>query len=188
MNSTTFYIDLLCLLPLDFLYLSLEFQSMLHVCRLVKIYRFGEFLDRTERHTKYPNLFRLFSLVHYLLVAFHCKSFIFYKLHKGTGFGSGNNTLFRREFPDLARGLSEMEGILYRGIIDNVDSSDIKFAREIAQQDITKLYLMSCCWTILAMTILGLWCSLPSLAILPVNFRIFLQQGKAFKASYPLLI
>ena len=26
MNSTTFYIDLLCLLPLDFLYLSLEFQ------------------------------------------------------------------------------------------------------------------------------------------------------------------
>ena len=28
MNSTTFYIDLLCLLPLDFLYLSLEFQVM----------------------------------------------------------------------------------------------------------------------------------------------------------------
>ena len=46
MNSTTFYIDLLCLLPLDFLYLSLEFQSMLRVCRLVKIYRFWEFLDR----------------------------------------------------------------------------------------------------------------------------------------------
>ena len=35
-NSTTFYIDLLCLLPLDFLYLSLDFQSMLRVCRLVK--------------------------------------------------------------------------------------------------------------------------------------------------------
>ena len=118
MNSTTFYIDLLCLLPLDFLYLSLEFQSMLRVCRLVKIYRFWEFLDRcilspfswlpihtplkkkefceqiqkrgggchifhtysiidmeekkkksdevltrTERHTNYPNLFRMFSLV-----------------------------------------------------------------------------------------------------------------------------
>ena len=47
MNSTTFYIDLLCLLPLDFLYLSLEFQSMLRVCRLVKIYRFWEFLDRS---------------------------------------------------------------------------------------------------------------------------------------------
>ena len=31
MNSTTFYIDLLCLLPLDFLYLSLEFQVSLRV-------------------------------------------------------------------------------------------------------------------------------------------------------------
>ena len=35
-NTTTFYIDLLCLLPLDVLYLSLNFQSMLRVCRLVK--------------------------------------------------------------------------------------------------------------------------------------------------------
>ena len=67
MNTTTFYVDLLCLLPLDFLYLSLDFQSMLRVCRLVKIYRFWEFLDRTERHTNYPNFFRLCSLVHYLL-------------------------------------------------------------------------------------------------------------------------
>jgi len=155
MNSTTFYIDLLCLLPLDFLYLSLEFQSMLRVCRLVKIYRFWEFLDRTERHTNYPNLFRLLSLVHYLLVAFHWNSCIFYKLHKGTGFGSGNNTLFGQEFPDLAAGLSEMEGIVSRGKIDNVDGGDIEFAREIAQQDITKLYLMSYYWTILAMTTVG---------------------------------
>jgi cyclic nucleotide gated channel alpha 3 len=27
MNSTTFYVDMLCLLPLDFLYLSLHFQA-----------------------------------------------------------------------------------------------------------------------------------------------------------------
>ena len=103
MNTTTFYIDLLCLLPLDALYLSLDFQSMLRVCRLVKIYRFWEFLDRTERHTNYPNLFRLCSLMHYLLVAFHWNACIFYAIHKGTGFGSANNTLFGQEYPDLAR-------------------------------------------------------------------------------------
>ena len=103
MNTTTFYVDLLCLLPLDFLYLSLHFQSMLRVCRLVKIYRFWEFLDRTERHTNYPNFFRLCSLVHYLLVAFHWNACIFYAIHKGTGFGSANNTLFGQEYPDLAR-------------------------------------------------------------------------------------
>jgi len=38
-NSTTFYIDILCLLPLDFLYLSVGFNSMLRSFRLVKIYR-----------------------------------------------------------------------------------------------------------------------------------------------------
>ena len=30
MNSTTFYVDMLCLLPLDFLYLSLHFQVYIH--------------------------------------------------------------------------------------------------------------------------------------------------------------
>ena len=76
---------------------------MLRLCRLVKIYRFWEWLDRTERHTNYPNLFRLVSLMHYLLVAFHWNACIFYAIHKGTGFGSGNNTLFGQEYPDLAR-------------------------------------------------------------------------------------
>jgi len=113
MNTTTFYIDLLCLLPLDFLYLSLDFQSMLRVCRLVKIYRFWEFLDRTERHTNYPNMFRLCSLMHYLLVAFHWNSCIFYAIHKGTGFGSGNNTLFGQEYPDLAKEYRNMSILIF---------------------------------------------------------------------------
>ena len=39
MNSTTFYIDALCLLPLDFLYLSLGFKSILRIFRLVKVYQ-----------------------------------------------------------------------------------------------------------------------------------------------------
>ena len=39
MNSTTFYIDCLCLLPLDCLYLSIGFNSILRSFRLVKIYR-----------------------------------------------------------------------------------------------------------------------------------------------------
>lgn len=38
-NSTTFYMDILCLLPLDFLYLSIGFNSILRGFRLVKIYR-----------------------------------------------------------------------------------------------------------------------------------------------------
>ncbi|VEN45137.1 unnamed protein product, partial [Callosobruchus maculatus] len=68
MNSTTFYIDCLCLLPLDFLYLSIG----------------------TERHTNYPNLFRSSSLIHYLLVIFHWNGCLFHIILKNDGFGSKN--------------------------------------------------------------------------------------------------
>ena len=78
MNSTTFYVDCLCLLPLDFLYLSIGFNSMLRCFRLVKIYRFWTFMDRTERHTNYPNVFRSISLVHYLLVIFHWNACLYH--------------------------------------------------------------------------------------------------------------
>ncbi|XP_066973362.1 cyclic nucleotide-gated channel beta-1 isoform X2 [Macrobrachium rosenbergii] len=86
MNSTTFYIDCLCLLPLDFLYLSINFKSILRCFRLVKIYKYWHFLDRTERHTNSPNLFRSISLIHYLLVIFHWNTCLFYIIAKNDGF------------------------------------------------------------------------------------------------------
>lgn len=87
MNSTTFYVDCLCLLPLDFLYLSLGFKSILRIFRLVKVYQFWAFMDRSERHTNYPNLLRFVSLIHYLLLVFHWNACLFHLLHYSTGFG-----------------------------------------------------------------------------------------------------
>ena len=78
MNSMTFYIDCLCLLPLDFLYLSIGFRSIFRCFRLVKIYRFWAFLDRTERHTNYPNLVRTVTLLHYLLAIYHWNACLIY--------------------------------------------------------------------------------------------------------------
>lgn len=77
-NATVFYIDCLCLLPLDFLYLSIGFCSILRCFRLVKVYRFWAFLDRTERHTNYPNVMRTMTLMHYLLALFHWNACLFY--------------------------------------------------------------------------------------------------------------
>lgn len=71
MNSMTFYVDCLCLLPLDFLYLSVGFRSLFRCFRLVKIYRFWAFLDRTERHTNHPNVVRTLALLHYLFCIYH---------------------------------------------------------------------------------------------------------------------
>ncbi|KAJ8309682.1 hypothetical protein KUTeg_011547 [Tegillarca granosa] len=64
MNTTLFYIDCLCLLP------------------LVKVYRFWAFLDRTERHTNYPNLIRTMTLMHYLLALFHWNACLYYLVAK----------------------------------------------------------------------------------------------------------
>lgn len=90
MNCTIFYIDCLCLLPLDFLYLSIGFKSILRCFRLVKIYRFWAFLDRTERHTNYPNIFRTLSLLHYILAIFHWNACLTHIINIKDGFGSRN--------------------------------------------------------------------------------------------------
>ncbi|XP_035739050.1 cGMP-gated cation channel alpha-1-like isoform X5 [Vespa mandarinia] len=102
-NSTTFYIDILCLLPLDFLYLSIGFNSMLRSFRLVKIYRFWAFMDWTERHTNYPNLFRSTSLIHYLLVIFHWNGCLFHIIHKNNGFGSKDWVFSNSETADVVK-------------------------------------------------------------------------------------
>ncbi|KPI93392.1 Cyclic nucleotide-gated channel rod photoreceptor subunit alpha [Papilio xuthus] len=103
MNSTTFYIDCLCLLPLDFLYLSIGFNSILRSFRLVKIYRFWAFMDRTERHTNYPNLFRSTSLIHYLLVIFHWNGCLYHIIYKNNGFGSKNWVYHDTESADVVK-------------------------------------------------------------------------------------
>uniref|UniRef100_A0A1I8P5U7 Ion transport domain-containing protein n=1 Tax=Stomoxys calcitrans TaxID=35570 RepID=A0A1I8P5U7_STOCA len=103
MNSTIFYIDCLCLLPLDFLYLSIGFNSILRSFRLVKIYRFWAFMDRTERHTNYPNLFRSLALIHYLLVIFHWNGCLYHIIHKNNGFGSRNWVYHDSESADVVK-------------------------------------------------------------------------------------
>ncbi|EZA53541.1 Cyclic nucleotide-gated cation channel alpha-3 [Ooceraea biroi] len=102
-NSTTFYIDILCLLPLDFLYLSVGYNSMLRSFRLVKIYRFWAFMDRTERHTNYPNMFRSASLIHYLLVIFHWNGCLYHIVYKNNGFGSKDWVFGDSETADVVK-------------------------------------------------------------------------------------
>lgn len=71
MNSTKFYMDCLSLLPLDFLYLSLGYRSILRCFRLTKVYKGYAFVEKTERHTNYPNVLRGLLLLHAVLLIFH---------------------------------------------------------------------------------------------------------------------
>ena len=102
MNTTTFYIDLLCLLPLDFLYLSIGFCSILRCFRLVKVYRFWTFLDRTERHTNYPNVMRTLTLMHYLIALFHWNACL-YNIVANTTEKHSKPWEFPKENGDVAR-------------------------------------------------------------------------------------
>ncbi|VDP84269.1 unnamed protein product [Echinostoma caproni] len=76
-NSTQFYVDCLSLLPLDFLYLSVGFNSMLRIFRLCKVYKFWQFLDRAERHSTYPNVMRSAKLLFYYLTILHWNACVF---------------------------------------------------------------------------------------------------------------
>uniref|UniRef100_A0A914V3A6 Ion transport domain-containing protein n=1 Tax=Plectus sambesii TaxID=2011161 RepID=A0A914V3A6_9BILA len=78
MNSLHFYLGCLSLLPLDVLYLSFGYLSVVRCIRLVKIYKFWAFIDISERHTSYPNSFRVLVLIHYLLLVFHWNACILY--------------------------------------------------------------------------------------------------------------
>lgn len=89
--SMMFYLDMLCLLPLDALYLSIGFNSLLRCSRLVKVYKLLKFLDITERHTNYPNLFRIGLMLHYLLLIFHWNAAIFYLIMKHSSAFSNEN-------------------------------------------------------------------------------------------------
>lgn len=56
----------------------------------IKLYRFWAFMDRTERHTNYPNFVRSSYLIHTLLVVFHWNGCVFHLVLKNDGFGSKN--------------------------------------------------------------------------------------------------
>jgi hypothetical protein len=133
MNSTIFYVDCLCLLPLDFLYLSIGFQSMLRCFRLVKIYRFWAFLDRTERHTNYPNVVRTVTLLHYLFAIYHWNACLLHTVTKNM-----NN---RDEWapPQVAR-LSSAAETVGNGSVG---------------EDVFGTYLRSLYWSTLALTTVG---------------------------------
>ncbi|TNN10959.1 Cyclic nucleotide-gated cation channel subunit A isoform 2 [Schistosoma japonicum] len=77
LNSSRFYIDCLSLLPLDFLYLSIGFKSVLRIFRLCKVYKFWQFMDRAERHANYPNLMRSTKLLLYYLTFLHWNACVF---------------------------------------------------------------------------------------------------------------
>ncbi len=80
-----FWCDVISILPTDLAYLALGVDAVyLRFNRLLRAPRLMEFFDRTETRTSYPNLFRIWNLVWYLLVIIHWNACVYFQVRTST--------------------------------------------------------------------------------------------------------
>ena len=88
LHTRAFYLDAASVVPLDIAYIFIKHEPAIRMNRLIKYHRFWHFLDRTESRTSYPNLFRLASLMQFILVIIHWNACIYFIVSRKIGFGS----------------------------------------------------------------------------------------------------
>ncbi len=85
-KSSTFIVDVLSLIPTDFL--MLIFGMGYPIVRLNRLLRYGrvaEFVERMETRTSFPNAFRIIVLVLQIVVIIHWNGCIFFAISKEIG-------------------------------------------------------------------------------------------------------
>uniref|UniRef100_A0A672FCB9 Cyclic nucleotide gated channel subunit alpha 2 n=1 Tax=Salarias fasciatus TaxID=181472 RepID=A0A672FCB9_SALFA len=83
-------LDICSVLPTDLLYLwvGMSYTPLLRFNRLLRLSRLFELFERTETRTGYPNAFRIWKLVLYILVIIHWNACGYYSFSKVLGLGS----------------------------------------------------------------------------------------------------
>ncbi|XP_043913020.1 cyclic nucleotide-gated olfactory channel [Protopterus annectens] len=88
-STLQFKLDILSILPTDLAYIAIGIHGTeVRFNRLLHFPRMFEFFDRTETRTSYPNIFRIFNLVLYILIIIHWNGCIYYAISKSIGFGT----------------------------------------------------------------------------------------------------
>ncbi|XP_031554711.1 cyclic nucleotide-gated olfactory channel-like isoform X2 [Actinia tenebrosa] len=87
-RSASFYLDAASIIPLDFLYIFVGLNPAVRLNRIIKFHRFWHFLDRTESRTTLPNVIRIASLVHFILMIIHWNACIYFMVSQAIGFGT----------------------------------------------------------------------------------------------------
>lgn len=85
-QSKAFILDLLALLPTDLLQFNFGSNPLLRFPRFLKIYRVYHYYYMVESRTVYPNLWRVFNLIHILLILAHWFGCFYYLLSEAEGF------------------------------------------------------------------------------------------------------
>ncbi|XP_077888529.1 cyclic nucleotide-gated channel beta-1 isoform X2 [Ictidomys tridecemlineatus] len=88
LRSRRFKMDLLCLLPLDLLYLKLGMNPLLRLPRCLKYMAFFEFNNRLEAILSKAYVYRVIRTTAYLLYSLHLNSCLYYWASSYQGIGS----------------------------------------------------------------------------------------------------
>ncbi|CAF3055419.1 unnamed protein product [Rotaria socialis] len=90
MRSRAFILDLISLLPTDFLYFvpKLRLVPALRFNRLFRIYRTFEFSDKVETQTNHPNVFRLVSLLIIIMIIIHWNACFYFIISRWIGYST----------------------------------------------------------------------------------------------------
>ena len=91
-TSFFFKLDLAAVIPFDLLFMILlrttHVPSLVHLPKMLKVYRLREFFDRTEIRTHFPNACRMLFLTHNVVVIIHWNGCAYFWLCRILGFGS----------------------------------------------------------------------------------------------------
>ena len=90
-TTRNFKLDVISILPLDWLWILLTWSSppaVLHTFKLMKFYRFRHFMERTESRSHYPNVCRVVFLLHNLLVIIHWNACLYFLMSTWIGLGT----------------------------------------------------------------------------------------------------
>ncbi|XP_015266667.1 PREDICTED: cyclic nucleotide-gated cation channel beta-1 [Gekko japonicus] len=88
LKSQRFKMDLICLLPLDFLYFKVGVNSLLRLPRCLKYMAFFEFNNRLEAILSKAYVYRVIRITAYLLFSLHVNSCLYYWASSINGLGS----------------------------------------------------------------------------------------------------
>lgn len=88
-HSTEAKLDVLCIIPLDYIFTYVVFDKpIVRFNRLIKVERIKSFMETTETRSSMPNVFRVFTVVCYIIVIIHWNACFYFAISELIGLGS----------------------------------------------------------------------------------------------------
>lgn len=94
--------DVITLLPTDFLYIPFGFNALFRFNRLLKMWRLRDFFRLAETHTNYPNIIRVIIFFMITIVIIHWNACVFFACSRYIGFGTDDWVYPNASLPQYA--------------------------------------------------------------------------------------